>query len=56
MFKIVGVSFVSFMVVYNVFSFIVMSEMENTYDLLHRGQSVLAMEANHKPERFKIYN
>ena len=53
MFKIVGVSFVSFMVVYNVFSFIVMSEMENTYDLLHRGQSVLAMEANHKPEDLK---
>ena len=53
MFKIVGVSFVSFMVVYNVFSYIVMSEMENTYDLLHRGQSTLAMEANHKPEDLK---
>jgi HAMP domain-containing protein len=53
MFKIVGVSFVSFMVVYNVFSYIVMNEMENTYDLLHRGQSTLAMEANHKPDDLK---
>jgi len=53
MFKIVGISFVSFMIVYNVFSFIVMQEMENTYNLLHKNQSVLAMEANRKSDDLK---
>ena len=53
MFKIVGVSFVSFMLVFNLFSYIVMQEMENTYNLLHKNHSILAMEANRKSEDLK---
>ena len=53
MFKIVGVSFVSFMIVYNIFSFMIMQEMENTYNLLHNNKTILAMEANRKSEDLK---